>query len=114
MKRLGMLLAAVAITLSLGAYSVAAAADAAAPNGQALFETYCASCHRGGGNIINPKKTLKASDMKANGVTEPKHVVKLIRKPGPGMVAYDEKTLSNKDAKAIAEYVINTLGRTAR
>lgn len=100
--------------LSVGTACGKGADSEAGPDGKALFETYCASCHRGGGNIINPKKTLKASDMAANGVKDAKDVMKLIRNPGPGMVKYDEKTLSDKEAKAISEYVINTLGRNAR
>jgi cytochrome c6 len=32
-----------------------------------------------------------------------------MRKPGPGMTAFDVKACSNKEAKAIAEYVLKTL-----
>jgi cytochrome c6 len=35
-------------------------------------------------------------------------VVKTMRNPGPGMTAFDAKTISDQDAKAIAEYVLKT------
>lgn len=114
MNKLGILVVAGAMLLSVGAGFGNAGDNSSGADGRALFETYCASCHRGGGNMINPKKTLKASDLSANGIDDAKDVVKLIRKPGPGMVKYDEKALSNKDAKAIAEYVMGTLSRSAR
>jgi cytochrome c6 len=31
-----------------------------------------------------------------------------MRNPGPGMTKFDEKTLPQKDAKAIAEYIHKT------
>ena len=41
--------------------SPALAADAA--NGAELFKANCASCHLGGGNIVNRAKTLKKADL---------------------------------------------------
>jgi cytochrome c6 len=99
------------IALSFGlvfAATAATAAHAAAPNGKALFEANCAVCHKNGGNIINPQKTLSRKDREDNGVKSASDIVKKMRNPGPGMTKFDKNTLPDKDAKAIAEYIENT------
>ena len=77
-------------------------------NGQKEFEEHCAVCHRNGGNIVNPQKTLARKVLQANGVKGVKEVIARMRNPGPGMTKFDEKTVSNKEAKAIAEYILKT------
>lgn len=77
-------------------------------DGKKEFEEHCAVCHPEGGNTVSPKKTLKQADLKANGVKGAKDIIKLMRKPGPGMTAFDSKTISDKEAKAIAAYIIKT------
>lgn len=74
--------------------------------GEKLFKTHCASCHADGGNIINPAKPLKKASLEANGVKSWKDIVAKMRKPGPGMNTFSKKDVSDKDAKAIAEYVM--------
>ncbi|MGC2424469.1 MAG: c-type cytochrome [Nitrospirota bacterium] len=99
------------IALSLGlvfAATAATAVHAAKPDGKALFEANCAVCHKNGGNIINPQKTLSKKDRENNGVRSASDIVKKMRNPGPGMTKFDKKTLPDKDAKAIAEYIENT------
>ena len=93
--------------VALTAVAVAPAAGAAT-SGEELFKLHCAACHPDGGNIINPKKTLKKADREANGVKGTKDIIGLMRKPGPGMTAFDAKTIPDKDARAIAEYVLKT------
>ncbi len=77
-------------------------------DGKKEFEEHCAVCHPDGGNVDNPKKTLKQADLKANNVKGAKGIIKLMRKPGPGMTAFDSKTISDKEAKAIADYIVKT------
>jgi len=77
-------------------------------DGKTEFQEHCAACHKDGGNMINPQKTLKASDRDANGIKSAGDIVKLIRNPGPGMTKFDKKTISDKEAKAIAEYILKT------
>ena len=93
--------------LALAAVAVVPAAAAAA-SGEDLFKLHCAACHAEGGNIINAKKTLKKADREANGVKTAKDVIGLMRKPGPGMTTFDAKTIPDKDAKAIADYILKT------
>lgn len=76
--------------------------------GEGLFKDHCAVCHPDGGNIVNAQKTLHKADREANGVKKAADVVKLMRNPGPGMSKFDKETISDKDAKKIAEYVLKT------
>lgn len=77
-------------------------------DGAREFKEHCAVCHPNGGNIVNPKFTLHKMEREANGVKSWKDIVARMRKPGPGMTMFDKKTISDKEAKAIAEYVLAT------
>jgi len=76
--------------------------------GEALFKQHCAVCHPEGGNIVNPQKTLHKKDREVNGVRTASDIVWKMRNPGSGMLKFDERTLSDIDAKEIAEYVLKT------
>ncbi len=91
-----------AVTMVLTAATVFAA------SGEELFKQHCAACHPDGGNIIKPQKTLHKKDLAKDGIKEWKGVVKSMRNPGTGMTKFDAKTISDKDARAIAEYVLKT------
>ena len=75
-------------------------------DGKHEFDEHCASCHPKGGNIVNPKKTLSKKVMAANGVKSAKDVVAKMRNPGPGMTKFDAKAVSDKEATAIANYIL--------
>lgn len=95
------------LTLALGLGMVASASVAtAAINGAAEFKEHCAACHADGGNLINPAKTLSKADRLKHGIKTSKDLIKIMRKPGPGMTAFDEKTLPEKEAKKIADYIL--------
>lgn len=76
--------------------------------GEALFKQHCSVCHPDGGNIINPQKTLHKKDREANSVKTAKDIINKMRNPGPGMSKFDEKMISDKDAKEIGEYILKT------
>ena len=76
--------------------------------GEELFKENCAVCHPDGGNIIHPEDTLRGKVLKAHKITKPADIVKKMRKPGPGMTKFDKKTIPDKDAKKIAEYILKT------
>ena len=86
-----------ALTLAVAAGS----ALAEQKSGEALFKEKCAACHPNGGNVMNPKETLK-------GLKNQNAILKQIRKGGGGMPAFDKKSLSDAEAKAVATYVITT------
>ena len=72
------------------------------------FEEHCASCHPKGGNIMKADKTLSKKSLAAHGIKTEKDVVAKMRNPSPGMTKFDEKAVSDKEAKAIASYILKT------
>ena len=100
-----LLLAALFICVSLSGF---AKGNDAKDKGEALFKANCSPCHPDGGNIINPAFTLKKKDREAHGVKTAKDIIGKMRNPGPGMTTFDAATISDKDAKAIAEYILKT------
>lgn len=86
----------------------AGAAEKDVAGGEDLFKKHCAMCHPDGGNIINPKKTLGSKALAEANIKSAKDVVGKMRNPGPGMPRFDEKSLPDEQAKAIAEYVLTT------
>jgi cytochrome c6 len=75
-------------------------------DGKKEFQEHCAECHANGGNTIKPDKTLSKKDREANGAKTAKEIIAKMRNPGPGMTKFDKKTISDKEAKAIADYII--------
>jgi len=76
--------------------------------GETLFNEHCVACHPGGGNIINPKKTLHSSDLTANNITKPEGIIAIMRNPGPGMPKFDNEKIPDNFAEKLAEYVLKT------
>jgi cytochrome c6 len=87
------------VVLSVGMMS--AAALAAINSGEAIFKAKCASCHPDGGNIMKPKESIK-------GIKSSKKIITQVRKGGGGMPAFDAKTISDADAKLLADYIMKT------
>ncbi len=75
--------------------------------GEALFKQHCIKCHKNGGNIIRPEKTLRRSDLAANNIKTPEDIVRIMRNPGKGMMKYSEEKVPDDDAKKIGEYILN-------
>ena len=104
------IVATVAI-LTVGLFATSGLADTKKEgkiDGKKEFEEHCVVCHLNGGNTITLSKTLSKKDREANGVKSAKDVIAKMRKPGPGMTAFDKKAVSDKEAKAIAEYILKT------
>lgn len=95
----------------LGAH-VATADPAAGPvdlkKGGELFKKHCAMCHPGGGNIINPKKTLKKGSLESRNIREAADIVRVMRTPPQGMMKFDEKAIPEADAFQIGAYILTT------
>ncbi len=87
-------------------FAAIATAKEQGKKGEALFRQYCSPCHADGGNNINPQKTLHKKDREANGVKAARDIVGKMRNPGTGMTKFDKQTIPDKDAKAIAEYIL--------
>lgn len=104
-------LMSVVTILAVGAFAVTGIADTKKGekvDGAKEFKEHCAVCHPDGGNIINAKKTLKKKDLDAAKLKKAADIVKYMRNPGPGMTKFDAKTIDDKEAKAIADYVLKT------
>ncbi len=106
-----MILASIVVVSICCTTLYAFAEKASQKTGEELFTANCKVCHPDGGNIINPAKTLHKKDRLAHDVKTAADIVKKMRNPGPGMTKFDEKTVSDKDAHAIAEYVIKTFNK---
>ncbi len=103
--KIGILAVSVALSVPAAALYGAEKKESA---GEKLFQQHCTACHPKGGNIINPAFGLNKKDRDAHGVKTAKDIVGKMRKPGPGMTAFDAKAIPDKDAKAIAQYIIMT------
>jgi cytochrome c6 len=85
-----------------------ASKEAAGKSGEELFKQHCAVCHPDGGNIINPKFTLHKKDLQEHKIKKAGDIIRKMRHPGEGMTKFDKKTVSDADAKKIAEYILKT------
>jgi cytochrome c6 len=76
--------------------------------GEELFNKHCAMCHPGGGNIVNPKKTLKQGALESRNIRNAADIVRIMRNPGQGMTKFNEKTIPEADAIQIGTYILKT------
>jgi cytochrome c6 len=106
MRKMIVLLVSILTICCVGA--VASAEKASKDAGATEFKEHCAICHPEGGNIINPKKTLLKADREANNIRTEADIIKIMRNPGPGMTTFDQKTISDDEAKDIAKYLLKT------
>ncbi len=83
------------------------AADGAG-SGAALFKQYCSTCHPDGGNVSDPERTLHGAALKRNHITTSDDIVRIMRNPISRMIRFDPATISDQDARAIAEYILAT------
>ena len=79
-----------------------------AQSGEELFRQFCHNCHPDGGNVSDPKRTLHGSALRKNHITKPEDIVRIMRNPLSRMIRFDAETISDKDARTIAEYVLDT------
>jgi cytochrome c6 len=77
-----------------------------AKRGEPLFRQLCSSCHPDGGNVTDPKNNLRRATLKAKRINKPEDIVAVMRKPGPRMIRFDSSTVSDADALAIADYIL--------
>jgi len=90
------------------AENAAASGDYDATVAQQTFEKHCASCHPNGGNIINAEKNLKKASLEAKGIATAQDIVNIMRDPGPGMPAFDKKTIPEDLALDVGRYILET------
>ena len=74
--------------------------------GEELFKQYCSPCHPDGGHVSDRQRTLRGSALKKRNIATPEAIVNIMRNPISRMIRFDEATISDKDAQAIAEYIL--------
>lgn len=77
-------------------------------SGEDLFRRFCHNCHPDGGNVSDPKRPLYGSALRRNHITTPEDIVRIMRNPLSRMIRFDAETVSDEDARRIAEYVLKT------
>lgn len=98
----------VVMTVFLFLPSAAWAADLA--NGAKVFSANCAACHIGGGNLVNPAKTLKKSDLEKYEMASIEAVVTQITNGKNGMPAFKGR-LTDEQIEDVANYVLEQAGK---
>ena len=94
------------ITLLVVSFNApASAADLA--NGGKIFSSKCASCHMGGGNIVNPQKTLQKSVLEANGMYSLAAITTQVTNGKAAMPSFKSQ-LTATDIEDVASYVLAT------
>ena len=108
MTRVALFVIVLSVICSFTVVGISAKEPSKESQGEKLFMKHCSKCHPNGGNVVTVAKTLNPKDREANKIKTEEDIIKLMRNPGPGMVKFGEKVISEKDAKAIAEYIIKT------
>lgn len=83
--------------------SPALAADVA--NGAKVFSVNCASCHNGGGNIVNKAKTLQKDALEQYGMTSLDAIKNQVINGKNAMPSFKGR-LSEQQIEAVATYVL--------
>ena len=103
MKRF--VICALAVLLSLTALLAQPALAADLGKGGAVFAANCASCHLGGGNIVNGAKTLKKADLEKYDMAAVEAITNQVRKGKAAMPAFLGR-LTEAQIEDVAAYVL--------
>jgi len=104
MKRLGIIITAFVALLVLGLAQPALAADVG--HGKQVFDTNCAACHIGGGNVVNGAKTLKQSDLEQYSMASLEAIQTQVKNGKAAMPSFLGR-LSDTDIEDVASYVLS-------
>lgn len=108
MKKIVSLILVFAVMCFVTVAGVSANEASKESRGEKLFIKHCSKCHPDGSNVVSVAKSLNTKDREANKARTEEDIIKLMRNPGPGMVKFGSNVISEKDAKAIAEYIMTT------
>jgi cytochrome c6 len=105
MKKLGVALATFLVAaLTFLVTAPALAADLA--HGAQVFDTNCAACHIGGGNVVNGAKTLKQADLDQYGMASIDAITTQVKNGKAAMPSFLGR-LSEADIEDVAAYVLS-------
>jgi cytochrome c6 len=104
MKKIGMVLAALVAILTFWITAPAQAADEV--RGKQVFDTNCAACHIGGGNVVNGAKTLKKADLEQYGMASVEAITTQVKNGKAAMPSFLGR-LTEEDIEDVATYVLS-------
>jgi len=73
--------------------------------GQEVFDNICSNCHLGGGNRMNPKRTLHMGALEKYGMNSMEAIKKQVTR-GNGMPSF-ESLLTAEQIESVAAYVLH-------
>ena len=73
--------------------------------GEQVFQTNCAACHAGGGNIVRWWKNLKLKTLKKNKLDSEEAIANLVTNGKNNMSAYKDR-LTEEEIKNVSAYVL--------
>jgi len=106
MKRLVLAVVVFCLAFTLGMVRPAFAAGDT-DLGSKIFAANCAVCHIGGGNNLNPQKTLQKEALVANKIDSVEAIINQVTK-GKGVMPAFSGRLSAADIENVATYVLST------
>lgn len=74
-------------------------------NGAKVFSANCASCHMGGGNVVNRSKSLSQADLTKYGMNSLDKVIAQVTNGKPPMPAFKGR-LTTAQIEDVANYVL--------
>ena len=78
---------------------------ALAADGKAVFTANCNACHTGGGNTVNPAKTLSKADLEKNDMYSQEAIISQITNGKNAMPAFKGR-LNEDEIASVAAYVM--------
>jgi cytochrome c6 len=104
MKKIGIVLVALVALLTVWIAAPAQAADDV--HGKQVFETNCAACHIGGGNVVNGAKTLKKADLEQYDMASFEAITTQVKNGKAAMPSFLGR-LTEDDIEDVASYVLS-------
>lgn len=105
MRRLAIALLGIILGIwMLGTTPALAEADLA--KGAQVFSSNCAACHIGGGNLVNPTKTLQKADLEQYQMNSIDAIKNQVINGKLGMPAFEGR-LATDQIEAVAAYVLD-------
>jgi len=104
MKKIRIVLATLVAILTFWLAAPAQAADIV--HGKQVFDTNCAACHIGGGNVVNGAKTLKKADLEQYGMASLEAITTQVKNGKAAMPSFLGR-LTAEDIEDVATYVLS-------
>ena len=108
MKRIHSAMLSVTALFAIGISNPALAGDAG--NGARVFAANCSSCHAGGKNLVNSRKTLKKADLEQYGMYSEAAIISQVTDGKNAMPTFKGR-LKPAQIEDVAAYVMERAGK---